>query len=408
MEKTSHVLTVGWNNHSTFQTIEVSMMTFSSSILIFFHTYSIGKRDIRALPVKCDNVERGCQKERTIDTLEEHMAVCQFTPVPCPKQCEDTILLLRKDLNHHIHNECPNRDCECEYCGKKGTYANITQVHYVICDEKIVPCSNEDCTETMKRHMIENHVEDDCEYTEVSCKYANIGCEIKLKRKDMRAHEEDDKIHLHLALDAVVELKDKNVQLQDTSLQLQDTIGRMEYGLQLADYKIQFSSKKGRAWKKQEIVLMTFKLTDYQRKMWNNEEFMSPSFYTSPEGYHMSVIVYANGNGGGRGTHVSAFVHILEGRNDSKLKWPFIGKVKIELLNQLKDGNHHIKTVPFKMEHNTRVGDIRNLGFSQFIPQSKLHHNPSTKTQYLKDDTLYFRVSVKVPDHKPWLESIVK
>ena len=164
MEKVILVLAVGWNNHSTLKTIEVST-TFSSSIL-FFHTNSIGKRDIRALPVKCNNVERGCEKE---GTLEEHIAVCQFTPIPCPKQCDEMVLLLRKDLEHHINNECPNRDCECEYCGKKSTYINIT-IHYAVCDEKIVPCPNEGCTETMKRHTIEGHVDDDCEYTEVSCK----------------------------------------------------------------------------------------------------------------------------------------------------------------------------------------------------------------------------------------------
>ena len=409
MEKTSLVLTAGWNNHSTFQTIEVNMMTFSSSILIlFFHTCFLGKRDIRALPVKCDNVERGCEEEGTLGTLEEHMAVCQFTPVPCPKQCEDTILLLRKDLDYHINNECPNRDCECEYCGVMGTYANITRIHYALCKEKVVPCHNEGCTQTMKRRMIDDHVEDDCEYTEVSCKYANIGCEVKLKRKGMKTHEEDDKIHLHLALDAVVKLNDKNVQLHDTSLQLRDTIGRLEYGLQLANCKIKFSSKKRKKKKAQETVLTTFKLTDYQHKVENDEDFMSPPFYTSPEGYHMSIKVDANGNGNGEGTHVSVFVYILEGRNDSKLKWPFIGSVKIELLNQLEDGNHHIKTLPYKMEHNTRVGDNRNWGYSHFIPNSKLHHNPPKKIQYLKDDTLYFRVSVEVPDHQPWLECTVK
>ena len=287
-------------------------------------------------------------------------------------------------------------------------YANITQIHYVVCDEKIVPCPNEGCTETTKRHMIKDHVKDDCEYTEVSCKYENIGCEVKLKRKDMRAHEEDDKIHLHLALGAVVELKDKNVQLQDTNLQLRDnisqlrdTISRMEYGLQLANYKIQFSSKKRK--KEQEIVLMTFKLTDYHHKMWNDKEFISPSFYTSPEGYHMSVLVYANGNRDGKETHVSVHSLILEGRNDSKLKWPsFSGSVKIELLNQLEDDSHHVKTLPIIMKHNAQVGN--SWGYPQFIAQSKLHHNPSSNTQYLKDDTLYFRVSVQVPDHKPWLE----
>ena len=355
--------------------------------------------------MKCDNVERGCEKEETLGTLEEHVAVCQFTPVPCPKQCK-IVLLLRKDLDNHINNECPNRDCECEYCGENGTYANITQIHSAVC-EKIVPCPNEDCTGTMKYHMIEDHVEDDCEYTEVSCKYANVGCDVKLKRKDMRAHEEDDKIHLHQALGAVVELNDKSVQLQDTSLQLQeklqdinlqlqDTISRMEYGLNNIS-----------RWRwKQEIILMTFKLTDYQHKVENDEEFKSPSFYTSPEGYHMSIKVYINGNGDGKGTHVSVFVYILEGRNDSKLKWPFIGSVKIELLNQLKDGSHHIKTVPFKLEHNTQVGS--SLGYSQFIPHTELSQNSSYNREYLKDDTLYFRVSVKVPDRKPWLECTMK
>ena len=372
--------------------------------------------------MKCDNVERGCEWEGTVGTLEEHVAVCQFTPVLCPKQCGKMVLLLRKDLDHHINNECRNRDCECEYCGKKGTYANITQIHYALCDEKIVSCPNEDCTETMKRHMIKDHVKDDCEYTEVSCKYENIGCEVKLKKKDnMRAHEENDEIHFHLALGAVVELKDKNVQLQhssfqqqytisqlqDTSSQMRDTIGRLEYGLQLANKKIKLSSREEREiYKEQELTLMTFKLTDYQHKVENDKQFKSqftsPSFYTSPEGYHMSVQVYANGSAGGKGTHVSVFIYILKGRNDSKLKWPFIGSVKIELLNQLKDDNHHIKTVPFKMEHNTQVGS--SLGFSRYIPHSMLDHNLYNNTQYLKDDTLYFRVSVKVPDHKPWLE----
>ena len=352
--------------------------------------------------MKCDNVERGCEWEGTVGTLEEHMAVCQFTPVPCPKQCDEIVLLLRKDLDYHIHNECPNRDCECEYCGKKGTFVYITRIHYAVCDEIIVLCHNEGCTKTMKHHMIEDHVEDDCEYTEVSCKYANIGCEIKLKRKDMRAHEEDDKIHLHLALGAVVELKDKNVQLQDTSLLLRDTISRMEYGLQLANQEIKLLSKEIETWKGQRFTIMTFKLTNYHHKMWNDKDFMSPSFYTSPGGYHMSIKVYANGYGVSKGTHVSVYSPILEGRNDSNLKWPFIGSVKIELLNQLKDDNHHIKTVLIKIEHNAQVRSA--LGYSQFISHSMLDHNPSSNTLYLKDNTLYFRVSVEVSDHKPWLE----
>ena len=35
---------------------------------------------------------------------------------------------------------------------------------------------------------------------------------------------------------------------------------------------------------------------------------------------------------------------------------------------------------------------------------SALGYDAKKNTQYLKDDTLYFRVSVAVADHKPWLE----
>jgi hypothetical protein len=35
---------------------------------------------------------------------------------------------------------------------------------------------------------------------------------------------------------------------------------------------------------------------------------------------------------------------------------------------------------------------------------STLAHNLETNTKYLKDDTLYFRVSVEVDGLKPWLK----
>ncbi len=48
-----------------------------------------------------------------------------------------------------------------------------------------------------------------------------------------------------------------------------------------------------------------------------------------------------------------------------------------------------------------QVGSSR--GCTQFLPHSSLCYDPATNPQYLLDDTLYFRVSVKVDNHKPWL-----
>ena len=102
------------------------------------------------------------------------MAKCKFTLLPCPKQCKDNenkiAHIMRKDLDKHLENDCPNRDHECEHCGKKGTYAHITQDHDNTCEKKIIPCPNADCTKTIQRENAKRHLEE-CNYSEIPCKY---------------------------------------------------------------------------------------------------------------------------------------------------------------------------------------------------------------------------------------------
>ena len=116
----------------------------------------------------------------------------------------------------------------------------------------------------------------------------------------------------------------------------------------------------------------------------------------------MEVRVYANGCGEGEGTDLSVFTAITEGKYDAGLKWPFVGKVTITLLNQLEDKNHHTDIASFTAADKRTRTDA--WGKPQFIPHSALAHDPVKNTQYLKDDTLYFRVLVEVDNHKPWLQ----
>ena len=111
-------------------------------------------------------------------------------------------------MDQHLKEECANRDHQCKYCGKKDTYSNITEIHEDVCEKKAIPCPNSDCSESMQRAEIKQHLENDCEHTVISCKYEGIGCDVKMKRKDMGAHEQDDKAHLHQALNTVVKLQD--------------------------------------------------------------------------------------------------------------------------------------------------------------------------------------------------------
>ena len=61
----------------------------------------------------------------------------------------------------------------------------------------------------MERMNVKNHLSKKCGHTVTSCKYTSIGCDVKLKRKDVRAHEQDDKAHLNKALNGMIKLEEK-------------------------------------------------------------------------------------------------------------------------------------------------------------------------------------------------------
>ena len=188
----------------------------------------------------------------------------------------------------------------------------------------------------------------------------------------MAAHEEDDKLHLRMAMDTTVRLENKTVELEN-----------------------KFSALKAQM----DGEPLEFKLTDYRKKKENNAIVQSPSYYTSPSGYRMAIRVYVNGEGPGKGTHVSVFPFIIRGRYDAQLKWPLIGDITFTLVNQKENMNHYQAIVNLTASNNAQVG--LSWGKGQFISHSALYNFPVKNRQYLKDDTLHFRMSLKLADHKP-------
>ena len=316
----------------------------------------------RPLSVKCGNVERGCTWVGTVGTLEEHVAMCRFALLPCPRGCKDGSKIvkqfMRKDLDNHLKEDCLNRDYVQLQAAWRERHG---QGHDSKCSKSLVACPKDGCSEKMQRQQIQKHIDTKCQHATVSCKYISIGCTKKLKRKDMAAHEQDDTVHLHMALDKINSLQER--------------------------------SSNGEPIK--------FRLRDYEEKKDNKERVQSPSYYTYPNGYHMAIRVYPNGHATGRNTHVAVYAVFLEGRYDSELEWPFIGDITLTLLNQLEDKNHYQMMAPATAADNRQVGTA--WGKPQFIPLSALGYDPVKKTQYLKDDTLYFRMSVKPANHKSWL-----
>ena len=225
-----------------------------------------------------------------------------------------------------------------------------------------------------RRNLSEHSKE--CMFEMVSCKYEIISCKTEVLRKDMAEHEEDTGQHLQLAVDTV---RQQQITIRD----------------------MQAQSRK---------MPMTFKLTYFNQRKTANDIFYSPAFYTSPGGYKMCILVYANGDEKGKGTHVSVFAHLMKGENDDYLPWPFTGKVIFELLNQLEDNNHRSEAATFfcRSWSQPRVvmGDRASCGWGSpsYISHSDLTHNAAKNCQYLKNNRLHFRISANAKGSStPWL-----
>ena len=192
--------------------------SYCSVLLIYFLS---GRREINALQVRCANSERGCQWTGTVGTLDDHIASCQFALVPCPNNCEEDkgggeLLLIRKCLDQHLKTKCPKRACECPHCGEKGTFISITEDHDQVCEKKIVSCKGSGCSLSIEQGKTKEYVSNDCEYTEIACIYESLGCGVRMLRKDINDHQEnEDKVHLHLVLKTVVACEEQLIKLSD-------------------------------------------------------------------------------------------------------------------------------------------------------------------------------------------------
>ena len=129
------------------------------------------------------------------------------------------------------------------------------------------------------------------------------------------------------------------------------------------------------------------------------EEIYSDPFYTITEtdgfGYKLKVLIYPDGTGDGKNTHLSVFIIIMKGEYDAMLPWHFSKKVMFTLIDQQDElGKRENKTMEFIGQNSssfTRPTTEENIaiGFKCFISHEEL------KSQhYIVDDTLFLQVKI--------------
>ena len=130
----------------------------------------------------------------------------------------------------------------------------------------------------------------------------------------------------------------------------------------------------------------------------------SAPFFTSRHGYKLCLCVYLNGDGSGRGTHVSFFITLMKGEFDPLLPWPFKQTVSLSLLAQ--DGMSRDITQSFKPDEDSSSFQMPNSemnvasGCPQFCSLAVLD-NPA----YVQNDTIYLKGAINLwgIEHILWL-----
>ena len=339
--------------------------------------------------MKCTST--GCPWINELGSLNDHLQTCGYVLVLCSNACKQHILRDKHLL--HCAEECPLRMHMCKHCKADRPYKEMIGGHLDICPDLMVPCPNSGCEVSIKRKdMASHHLE--CPHETISCPYKDVGCTYTSPRCAMADHKATSSDH-HQDL-AIVQLKDVKVQLSDAKVQLWDV------KVQLKDAMVQL--------KKLAIYSTVMKMSQFSELIVNTYGWYTPGFYIYPYGYKMCLSVNANGCADGKGTHVSVFLYLMKRENDDALTWPITYKCTVTLLNQLKNEGHHTVIINSPEDKDYIVSRVLSgekgtgWGCPKFIAHAKLDLQEEEQCQYLKDDSLYFRVQVDhIPAVKPWL-----
>ena len=336
------------------------------------------ERSLKDLEVWCSYRKEGCEWKGKLGKLEEHLNQdpssenqlngCQFVAVECTHKCGEWFQ--HRHITTHETQQCKKRSYSCDYCQDyHSTFEDVTKLHYLQCGKYPVACPNDCDVPMFKRQKLESHLKEHCPLEVVDCPFHFAGCETQLPRKDMPEHTKEISTHFTLLATATQKLVKENQELRHE-------VGALKLEVQQSGFPVDYHVKQ------------------------TDEEVNLPPFYTHPQchGYRMCVRVVPNGDGDGKGTHVSIFTHMMPGPFDKYLKWPFRGEITIQIVNQVGDHDHvemmidYTDRTPDNVAGRVTGKDKGGWGYPQFLAHDKLQYNAERQTQYMKDNTLHIRV----------------
>ncbi|XP_061553400.1 TNF receptor-associated factor 3 isoform X2 [Phycodurus eques] len=395
---------------------------------------------------KCKHRETACDfclAKMPLTDLQKHKeTVCPAFPVSCPNLCSFSSLP-RSELTSHQH-ECPKAQVSCPFqrygCAYKALSPEVRQ-HEAACAAEhlrmmmLKNVSLESKVEEVKCELLDKCksvplvssrlCEAEKQNSELRDKHRHMEQKVASMQKVMSAHSEK-LLEAELELRSLASLRDELDKVRLSLDAVRARLGALEQGgrsgtgtLTLASLETQ-QNRHGDMLSVHDIRLadmdlrfqvletasyngtLIWKIRDYKRRKQEavaakTLSLYSQPFYTGYFGYKMCARVYLNGDGMGKGTHLSLFFVVMRGEYDALLPWPFKQKVTLMLMDQ-GPARKHLGDA-FKPDPNSssfrRPAAEMNIasGCPLFVSQSVLE-----SASYIKDDTIFIKVTVDTSD----------
>ncbi|XP_078498205.1 TNF receptor-associated factor 2 isoform X2 [Lissotriton helveticus] len=407
------------------------------------------KRIISSGPQKCASCIQEGIYEEGVSILEQSSAFpdnaarreVESLPAVCPNPgCpwKGTI----KDYEAH-DKVCPKYLLTCEGCGRKKIPREKFQDHVKSCGKCKVPCRYHvvGCTE-----MVENEKSLEHESKRVDEHLGKLlGFVIQLKKANpdpgqqlealslqdtqplplLSSESEAAKLnevnqryesleHKTITYEKIVSVLNREVERVQVTLEaysrqhrldqekiesLSTKVRQLERSIGLKDLALtEMEQRVIEAEASTYDGIFIWKITEFARKRQEaiagrSPAMFSPAFYTSKYGYKMCLRIYLNGDGTGRGTHLSLFFVVMKGQSDALLRWPFNQKVTLMLLDQ-NNREHIIDAFRPDITSSSFQRPVSDMNIASgcplFCPISKLE----SKNSYMREDTIFIKAIV--------------
>ncbi|KAL5491320.1 hypothetical protein EMCRGX_G016583 [Ephydatia muelleri] len=322
---------------------------------------------------------------------------------PLDKTAISTAGTVWRTFSVHQTKECPMRPVQCQFCNLMIPVGQLEAHIESVCPQHLRSCPN--CCVQFTLQQLEAHLNPrtgDCQLAEIPCPFKQYGCTFVRDLTNMivavqksNEHKEAITLASHFSppgagstdhiLERVGNISVKTTELDHGLDQCLSSCLDQELRLQLLE-RATYSG------------VLLWKIDDFARRKKEAMDGVTMSlysipFYTSRHGYKMCARVYLNGDGMGKGTHLSFFFVVMKGPFDALLPWPFKQKVTLTIINQA--GKKHVTDTfcPDPQSNSFQRPTQKEMNVASGCPMF-IHHEQLLNGGFVKDDCIFLRAVV--------------